>query len=119
MHTHTYTLMQTPRHNPSYSNLAFKCNLKQTLLSPSIYPSVYPYQRTGVPTVYNQGVVPMGMPAVSAPPPQSTPSSPEELKVLQDMFPNMDPEVIRTVLEAQRGNREAAINSLLQMTEEL
>lgn len=73
------------------------------------------------------GLVPVGRHPHQQIPPQvfvntnQTPPAPplnipeEDIEQLRDMFPSIDVDVIRTILENNRGNKDRAINNLLQM----
>lgn len=82
---------------------------------PMVY---YPQPIGGFPIAVQP--VPAGMPAyppqtVGSPQTQRPLFTEDDLKQVKDMFPNMEDEVVRSVLEANRGNKDATINSLLQM----
>lgn len=51
---------------------------------------------------------------IQAPDPQ--PLSEEDINNLMEMFPNVDKDVIKSIGEANRGDKNATINSLLQLT---
>lgn len=75
-------------------------------------PQVSPVVVTQQPAVPQQPV----QPPLQAASPQHIPQiSEENLNQLHEMFPNLDKEVIKSIAEANNGNREATINSLLQI----
>lgn len=40
----------------------------------------------------------------------------EDVKQVQEMFPNIEIDVIKAIMETERGNKDRTINSLLQLT---
>ncbi|XP_023227655.1 toll-interacting protein B-like [Centruroides sculpturatus] len=42
----------------------------------------------------------------------------EDIKQVHEMFPNIDKEVVKTVMESNRGNKNSTINALLMMNSE-
>lgn len=49
------------------------------------------------------------------PPAVSQPVKDEDVAVVKDMFPDVEVEVIKSVLEANHGDKDATINNLLSM----
>lgn len=60
---------------------------------------------------------PPQQPVVQQPPPEPIqPMNEEDIANLMEMFPSVDKDVIKSIGEANRGHKEATINSLLQLT---
>lgn len=61
---------------------------------------------------------PAGVPVYQQPPPQQTgPAYTEQdVKDLKEIVPGLDEEVIKSVLDSQRGNKEASITALLRIS---
>ncbi|XP_076035269.1 toll-interacting protein-like isoform X2 [Oratosquilla oratoria] len=75
------------------------------MVPPNLYGGYGPYTPVPVYTV----------PATAQTQPQPATIKEEDLKQLGEMFPEVEKEVIQSVMEASYGNKETAINSLLQM----
>lgn len=81
------------------------------VLVPNAY-GVAPYHT--MPQVFVQP----GVPPTGVQPQQQQPLviSEEDVKQVSEMFPNVEIDVIKAIMETQRGNKDRTINSLLQMT---
>ena len=54
-------------------------------------------------------------PAEALLPPAPAPIREEDVKTLQEMFPKIELDVIKSVLTSERGNLDRAINNLLEL----
>lgn len=85
--------------------------------------SYVPYPMSGAAYIPSQSGRPVPVfvapqvPAVQAAPAQVPVLTEEDVKLVEEMFPNIDKEVIKSVFEANRNNKDATINSLLQMND--
>ncbi|CAG9855236.1 unnamed protein product [Phyllotreta striolata] len=82
-----------------------------------VYPVNQPVMvvpRTGGGPVKPMAVYPASEAAINQEPPVINEA---ELKQIEEMFPNIEKDVIKTVFEANRANKESTINSLLQMAD--
>lgn len=61
-------------------------------------------------------VQPQQQPQVVHQPVPVQPLTDEDISNLMEMFPSVDKEVIKSIGEANRGNKEATVNFLLQLT---
>lgn len=74
-----------------------------------VYVSPTPVQQITQPMPPQQQQIPHS-------PPQNQPLTDEDIANLMEMFPNIDKDVIKSIGEANRGDKNATINSLLQLT---
>ncbi|KAK4327361.1 hypothetical protein Pmani_002189 [Petrolisthes manimaculis] len=92
----------------SYTTAPLPRTLGPVMVMPHGGYSYQTYAQVPVYTVPQQQQTPV-------PPPPEPVIQEEDLKQLGEMFPTVEKEVVRSVLEASRGNKETAINSLLQI----
>jgi len=59
--------------------------------------------------------LPYYLPGTAPPPPQVIITE-NDIKLIQEMFPNVDSEVVKSILEANKGSKDATINALLQIS---
>lgn len=69
-----------------------------------------------LPVYVQQQQLPQQQPMVQQAPVPPQPLSEEDVIGLMEIFSSVDKDVIKSIGEANRGNKEATINSLLQLT---
>jgi toll-interacting protein len=94
---------------PTQQNVVIVPNVSGRALPVYVQPQPTPIQQIAQPQDMQQ-------PMPQALPPIIQPLTDEDIANLMEMFPNIDKEVIKSIGEANRGDKDATINSLLQLT---
>jgi len=84
------------------------------IVTSPIYSAPMPYLYAGTHFVNQPVVVQSSEPAANLLPP-SNPIREDDVKTLQEMFPKIEVDVIKSVLTSERGNLDRAINNLLEL----
>lgn len=95
----------------SFSNQPMQPYMYQTMGGPSQMLMVPPGRPMPI------FVTPQQPPVANTVQPAPRQLSKEDFKLIHEMFPNIDKEVVKSVLEANNGSKGATINFLLQMDE--
>ncbi len=78
----------------------------------TVPPAAYPQPRQPAAPNTQQPALPVQHPPVQHPPTYSA----QDFKTIKDMFPDMDEEIINSVLQSSGGDMDTAVNHLLSMT---
>jgi toll-interacting protein len=99
---------------PSHQPMVYPSPVVMSQAGP--LPAYYGYPPPGGAMPVPGATMPQPVPYPQHPPqPQGPLFTEDDVKVVKDMFPNIDEEVVRSVLEANGGNKDATINNLLGM----
>ena len=81
-------------------------------------PSIPPLVGGAAVTIQQPPQMPMQMPMQQPPPqpPAGPPFTEDDVNQVKEMFPNVEEEVIKSLFEANRGNKDLTINNLLAIS---
>lgn len=109
-----YAVAPAPGMQPVAAGMPVAPGVQPVAVAPGVQPPVRPPQPGQPAELPVQQQTPY--PGQQQPTPAGPAITDEDIQYLQEMFPNLQKQVIASILEANRGDKEASINALLSMS---